>query len=236
MEREVGVVSLNLRERIAEVQERIAQAARRAGRRPEDIVLVGITKGVPPELIDQAFTAGVKIVGENRVQEMLAKIPRVTVPVEWHFVGTLQTNKVRQALGKVSLIHSLDRISLAEEIVRIARKEGITARVLVQVNASQELTKRGLEVKEVIPFLADISKWEGLKVEGLMTIAPAGRESEARRVFSRLRELAEEVQKEGFPGVEMRYLSMGMTDDFEVAIEEGSNMVRIGKGIFGPRF
>lgn len=231
----MGVVRLNLRERVAEVQERIRQAAQRAGRQPEEIILVGVTKGVSPEVINQAFDAGIKIAGENRAQELLAKIPQVTRPVEWHFIGALQTNKVRQILNKVALIHSLDRFSLAEEIARVARRQGIAARALVQVNVSRETTKRGLEVKEVIPFLAEVSKYEGLQVEGLMTIAPLGKESEARRVFGQLRRLAEEVEKEGFPRVQMRYLSMGMTDDFEVAIEEGSNMVRIGRGLFGPR-
>lgn len=217
-----------------EVSERVAAAAGRAQRNPEEILIIAVTKNQTIGTIEEGIQAGINRIGENRVQELLEKYDTLGDRVQWHLIGHLQTNKVRYIVDKVQLIHSLDNLGLAEEIEKRGAKLDITVNVLVQVNVSGEQSKFGLEPSEVIPFIETVSeRFKRVKIKGLMTIAPlVENPEEARPCFRGLRELAENIRKLNIPGVEMEYLSMGMTNDFEIAIEEGANMVRIGRGIF----
>lgn len=221
--------------RIAQIKQRIVQAAERTGRDPDQVKIVAVTKFVDLERINEALSTGITILGENRVQEFMSKYPRVKKTVEWHLIGSLQTNKVKSAINRIDLIHSLDRFSLAKEISLNARRSGKRVKALVQVNVAGESSKRGLTPEEVIPFIKQVTQLEGLEIQGLMTIAPLGEPEGSRLVFSRLRQIFEQVSELDIPGAEMRYLSMGMTNDFEVAVEEGANLIRIGTGIFGSR-
>lgn len=213
---------------LARVRERIGRAAKRAGRAPEEILLVGVSKSVDPERIRSAVAAGLPALGENRVQEAKEKIGLIGRPVPWHFVGHLQTNKARDALLLFDLIHSVDRLELARELHRRAAAAGRVANVLVQVNLAGEVTKGGFAAEELKGALEVLAGLSGLSVRGLMAIPPPVEEAErGRGWFRRLRELRDAA------GLE--HLSMGMSDDFEVAVEEGATMVRIGTAIFGPR-
>ncbi|GFN24060.1 YggS family pyridoxal phosphate-dependent enzyme [Thermanaeromonas sp. C210] len=226
-----------IRENVAEVRERIARAARKVGRQPEEITLIAVTKNVPVERIKEAVDAGIKELGENRVQELLEKQAGLAEEdISWHLIGHLQRNKVKYVWNRVRLIHSLDSLQLARELEKRAAPAGERIKVLVEVNVAGESSKFGLPVEAVPGFLKELTGFKSLEVLGLMTVAPFVNDpEEVRPVFRRLRELAGEIEALALPGVEMRYLSMGMTNDFEVAVEEGSNMVRIGTAIFGPR-
>lgn len=226
----------SITENIASVRERIARAAERAGREPSDITTVAVAKGVDVERMREAIDGGISIIGENRVQEALHKVKTLGRSVMWHMVGHLQRNKAKEAVRIFNLIQSLDSLRLAEEINSRALAAGTIMDVLVQVNTSGEETKFGLEPEEALDFLGSISTCKGLSVRGLMTIgAFLPDPEEVRPCFRTLRELKEKIIDARLPNVEMEYLSMGMTSDFEVAIEEGANMVRIGTAIFGPR-
>ena len=216
------------------INEKIKKAALRASRNPEKIKLVAVTKTATIEQIIEAISAGVKIIGENKVQEAKEKYQILSADIEWHLVGHLQTNKVKYAIEIFDLIHSVDSIKLAKEIDRRSQQFGMITNVLVEVNVSGEETKYGIKPEEVEPFLKEISEFSRIKVRGLMTIAPiAEDQEEVRPYFRKLRELSEEIKSQHIKNVKMDYLSMGMTEDFEVAIEEGANIVRIGRGIFG---
>jgi len=226
---------LSVLENLNRVRERINAAALRAGRRPEEIKLVAVTKTVPLEMIREAIKGGIVSLGENRVQELMQKYPGLPPGLEWHLIGHLQTNKVKKIINKVALIHSLDRWSLAEEISRVAVKNNTVCRVLVQVNVAGEDTKYGLSPSEVGDFVASAARLPGLDVRGLMTIAPwTENPEEVRPVFRQLKELAVRL-KNSKTGAALEYLSMGMSGDFEVAVEEGANILRIGTAIFGER-
>ncbi|TEB17971.1 hypothetical protein Psfp_00094 [Pelotomaculum sp. FP] len=217
------------------LQERIVTAAMRAGRNPGEIKLVAVTKTVPVEKIKEALDCGVNRLGENRVQEFLNKYQQLPPGVEWHFIGHLQTNKVNKIIGKVHLIHSLDRWELAEELHQAAIKRGQVAKVLVQVNVAGEKSKYGLAPSETVDFVASATGLAGLSVEGLMTIAPwSVNPEEVRPVFRQLKDIARKVEDRA-PGSKMDYLSMGMSGDWEVAVEEGANILRIGTAVFGER-
>ncbi len=227
---------MSIAENILTVRQRIAAAAERSGRDPGTVKLVAVTKTVDLESMQQALDVRVRDFGENRVQELVRKFPHFADKVGWHLIGHLQTNKVKQVLDKAQLIHSLDRLSLAREVSRIAQELKITAPVLVQVNVSGEETKYGLAAHEVSDFLTEIYEYPGIQVTGLMTMAPlVANQEEARPVFRGLCQLAKNIELRKFPGVTMTWLSMGMSNDFEVAIEEGANLVRVGSAIFGPR-
>ena len=216
------------------INEKIRKAASRANRNSEEIKLVAVTKTATTEQIKEVISAGVKIIGENKVQEAKEKYQILSADIEWHLVGHLQTNKVKYAIEIFDLIHSVDSIKLAKEIDRRSLQFGMITNVLVEVNVSGEETKYGIKPEEVEPFLKEISEFSRIKVRGLMTIAPiAEDQEEVRPYFRKLRELSEEIKSKNLKNVKMDYLSMGMTEDFEVAIEEGANMVRIGRGIFG---
>ena len=225
---------MSVMDNLSRVRQQIAAAALRAGRDPARVKLVAVTKGVPVEIIRQVLIPGVDGLGENRAQELLSKYEELPPDVEWLFIGHLQTNKVKKIIGKVSLIHSLNRWSLAQEISRVACEKGLTARVLVQVNASGEKTKSGLHPQEVEEFVAEASSLPGLEICGLMTIAPwTENPEEVRPVFRQVKELSLRLRQN--LQARMDYLSMGMSGDFEVALEEGANILRIGTAIFGWR-
>lgn len=227
-----------LTDNLARVRERVRRAAERAGRDPEDVTILAVTKGVDAATIEAALAAGVTDIGENRVQEARSKFRGLELPpgVRRHMIGHLQTNKVRHALQLFDVVHSLDRPSLGETLSRRAVSQGAVVPVLVQVNVAGEATKHGVAPKELLSFIREMAQLPGLKIEGLMTMAPYSEDVEtARPVFRRLRELSMQVAEADIEGVQMNCLSMGMTNDFEVAVEEGSTMVRIGTGLFGTR-
>ena len=216
------------------INEKIKKAALKVNRNPEEIKLVAVTKTATIEQIKEAISTGVNIIGENKVQEAKEKYQILTTDIEWHLVGHLQTNKVKYAIEIFDLIHSVDSIKLAKEIDRRSLQFGMITNVLVEVNVSGEETKYGIKPEEVEPFLKGISEFSRIRVRGLMTIAPIVEDKEEVRLyFRKLRELSKEIKKKNIKNIRMDYLSMGMTEDFEVAIEEGANMVRIGRGIFG---
>ena len=216
------------------INEKIKKAALKANRNPQEIKLVAVTKTATIEQIKEAISVGVKIIGENKVQEAKEKYQILSADIEWHLVGHLQTNKVKYAVEIFDLIHSVDSIKFAKEIDRRSLQFGMITNVLVEVNVSGEETKYGIKPEEVEPFLKEISEFSRTRVRGLMTIAPIAEDKEeVRPYFRKLRELFEKIKSKNIKNVKMDYLSMGMTEDFEVAVEEGANMVRIGRGIFG---
>lgn len=226
---------MSLKENLARVQKRISDASRRAGRNPADVKLVAVTKTIPVEIINETLDLGVFTLGENRVQEFLRKQPVLRQDIEWHFIGHLQTNKVKKVIDKVSLIHSLDRWPLAETISRAACEAGITARALIQVNITGETTKYGLSPVEAEDFARAAAALPGLELCGLMTIAPACDDpEEVRYVFQQAVVLNRKI-KDNIQGIKMDILSMGMTSDFEIALEEGANLIRLGTALFGTR-
>jgi pyridoxal phosphate enzyme (YggS family) len=210
------------------VRERIARAAERAGRRAEDVLLIGVSKTVDAERVRQAVAAGLPALGENRVQEAGEKIALVGRPVPWHLIGHLQTNKVRDALGLFDLIHSLDRLELARECDRRARQRGRPVHGLLQVNVAGEASKGGFAPDEIGAALDALALLDQVRVRGLMTIPPLAEAADVGRVW--FRALAQMAKRYG-----LSELSMGMSADFEVAIEEGATMIRVGTAIFGPR-
>jgi len=219
---------------LGSVRTRIASAARRGGRDPDDILLVAVTKTVGLQEILYAADLGVEVIGENRVREALAKHGRVGDRVKWHMVGHLQRRKVRDAVRIFDYIHSVDGLALAEEIDRRCAAAGKTMPILFEVNVSGEETKFGLAPDETLSVIQQASVLEHIRIEGLMTMAPLLPDpEEARPCFRELARLAESLEREDIPNVTMKHLSMGMTNDFAVAIEEGSTMVRVGTAIFG---
>lgn len=218
------------------IMERIETAARASGRDPNSVRLVAVSKTKPAEAVMEAIRAGQLIFGENYVQELTSKAAQVPGPVEWHFIGALQSNKVKYLSGLVTLIHSVDRFSLAEEIEKQWGKLGKICEVLVEVNVSGEKSKAGTTTSEAVRLVRDMARLPHIRVRGLMTMPPFFDEPEAARPYFReLRELAGKIASEEIPNVEMNELSMGMSGDFEVAIEEGATLVRIGSAIFGYR-
>lgn len=226
-----------IKKNLEKLYDRLARAAQRAGRDPGGIKVVAVSKNQTAATIREGVQAGIKILGENRVQEFLEKYEAVEEQAEWHFIGHLQTNKVKYIVDKVQLIHSLDNLPLTEEIDKRAGQKGLTVKALVQVNISGENSKFGLAPKEVASFLETVSdRFGNIEIQGLMTIAPLSQEAEvARTCFRGLRKLADSIRERNLSRVHMDYLSMGMTNDFEIAVEEGSNIVRIGRAIFGDR-
>jgi len=225
-----------VRENILRIRERIAAAAARSGRDPSRVRLMGVTKAVGDDRILQAIEAGIDIIGENYVQEAKRKIELMGKSVEWHFIGHLQSNKARYAVRLFDMIHSVNRVSLAEELNRRAAAAGLVCRVLVEVNLAGEESKSGAPPEEAPGLVRAVSQLANLSVRGLMTMAPWYEDPEkARPCFAGLRGLRDRIDAEKIPNVTLRELSMGMTDDFEVAVEEGSTIVRIGRAIFGER-
>lgn len=226
---------MGIRENIEMVQHRIAAAAVRAGRDPKSVMLIAVSKTKPVSMIQEALSAGQEVFGENRVQELCEKY-EVLPDAQWHLIGHLQTNKVKAVVGKAALIHSVDSAALADEIEKRAAAMDVVQRILVQVNVSGEESKFGIS-PEALPGLCEhISALSHVKLEGLMTISVKGMAPSGNRaVFGRLRQLSEEIAALKLPNVTMQELSMGMTHDFEEAVEAGATMLRIGTAIFGAR-
>jgi pyridoxal phosphate enzyme (YggS family) len=219
------------------VKERIEKTALRVGRNPEEIEVVAVSKGFPSTYIRKAYEVGIRKIGENRVQEAEKKISELTrdLECEWHLVGHLQTNKVKKALKLFDLIHSLDRLDLANAINKEAQRENKVVRVLIQLNLSGEKTKYGFKEDEFWKALNELLSYEYLKIEGLMTIGPlTTNKDEIRKVFRNLYNIWEVLRVK--ENLDLRYLSMGMSEDFEIAIEEGSNLLRLGRIIFSKEF
>lgn len=218
------------------VEERVRKACERAGRKREEVTLIAVSKTKPMSMIEELLPLGVVDFGENKVQELSAKEESLPDFVRWHMIGHLQRNKVKYIVDKAYLIHSVDSLRLAETISQEAGKKGVTASVLIEVNVAGEESKYGVSPEETPELVEIISRLPNLTICGLMTIAPFVENAEENReVFRNLRKLSVDIQEKKFNNVTMSVLSMGMTGDFEVAIEEGATMVRVGTGIFGER-
>lgn len=225
-----------IKKQLEEVECRIRKACERAGRGPEEVTLIAVSKTKPVSVLEEAYAAGVRTFGENKVQEIMDKYEVLPKDIKWHMIGHLQTNKVKYIIDKVDLIHSVDSLKLAETIEREAAKKNLTVRILIEVNVAEEESKFGLKVDEVIPFIEKIATFPHVNVCGLMTIAPFVENSEENRsIFADLQKLSVDIGAKNIDNVNVSILSMGMTNDYEVAIEEGATMVRVGTGIFGAR-
>ncbi len=223
-----------IQENLERVRTHIAEATKKAGRRVEDVELIAISKTHDAERVREAFEAGQNVFGESRVQEARAKIPELPSSLRWHFVGHLQKNKIRHALPLFELMHSVDSLALAQEVNRIAEEEGLHPRILLEVNVAGEGSKFGFKPDTVAAEMELLLGLPRLSIEGLMTIPPLAPEAEkSRKFFVQLRELRDTLEKEF--DVKLPHLSMGMTSDFTVAIEEGATLVRVGTAIFGER-
>jgi pyridoxal phosphate enzyme (YggS family) len=222
-----------IKENLLRVRERIEKAARKAGRDSNEIKLVAVSKTVETDRIKEAIEAGIAILGENYVQEAQKKIEEIGRPVSWHFIGHLQSNKAKYAVRLFDMIHALDSVSLAEELNRRAEQSDRVMKVMIEVNLSKEVTKFGTDEEMMLNLAKRIQTLRHLSLEGLMTMPPYFDSPEmSRPYYIALRELKEKMAKEGIP---MKELSMGMSNDFEIAIEEGATFVRVGTAIFGPR-
>lgn len=227
---------MSISRNLAEINERIRTAAEKAGRDPASVRLVAVSKTRPAADISAAFHAGQTVFGENYIQELVQKLAEVPEAVEWHVIGHLQSNKVKYIAGQVTLIHSVDRISLAEEIDRQWGRLGRICDVLIQVNISGEATKSGTTGEEAIRLVRECALLPNIRVRGLMTMPPFFDDPDAARpYFAGLRQLSKIIEAERIAGVEMAELSMGMSGDFEAAVQEGATLVRIGTAIFGER-
>ncbi len=226
----------SLAKNIQEVRQRIRISAMKNGRNLEDVKLIAVSKTVDAEMIKLALKENILDFGENKVQEMTKKADILTESVNWHFIGRLQTNKVKYLIGNVGLIHSLDRYELAQEIQRKSEQVDSVTNVLVQVNVAEEKTKAGVLCEQVSEFVREISLFKNIKINGLMTIAPyTDNAEELRPYFRKLYKIHIDIKQKSIDNISMKYLSMGMSNDFHVAIEEGANMVRVGTAIFGER-
>ncbi|MDF2672672.1 MAG: YggS family pyridoxal phosphate-dependent enzyme [Clostridiales bacterium] len=218
-----------------EIKDRIERAKEKAGRKADEILLVGVSKTQPPEKLKEAFNCGINVFGENKVQELVEKYPLID-GAKWHFIGHLQKNKVKYIIDKVELIHSLDSNELAEEINKRAGKINRIMPVLIQVNIGREDTKSGVLEEEVLEFSKLLSKYPNILVSGIMAIPPVNKNDEVTRTyFKKVYNIYNEIKTYKYDNFEIKYLSMGMTGDFEIAIEQGANILRVGTGIFGKR-
>ena len=223
-------------ERYNEVKEHVKEACERVGRDPREVTVIAVSKTKPLEMVEELRKEKVLDFGENKVQEIRDKYANISWPVRWHLIGHLQTNKIKYIVDKVALIHSVDSIKLAQAIDKEAAKHDVCVPILLEVNVAQEETKFGLKTEEVLPFIEKIANFEHIKVCGLMTIAPfVDNPEENRHIFANLHKLSVDINEKNIDNVYVNILSMGMTNDYEVAIEEGATMVRVGTGIFGAR-
>ncbi len=231
------MMTATIRENIARVEERISAACRRSGRRRENVRLVAVSKTHPPESIRAAFDAGLRDFGESRVQEAMSKISQLAdLQITWHLIGHLQSNKARPARDLFHWIHSVDSLRLAEKLSLASAPDGARLPVLIEVNLGEEASKEGIPAANAVALVEQISNYQRLELHGLMVIPPFLENlEEVRPYFRQLRALAGEIERRNISNVSMRELSMGMSHDFEVAIEEGATMVRIGTAIFGSR-
>lgn len=225
-----------IKEHLIEVNRRIEQACIRSGRDPKAVTLIAVSKTKPVPMLEEAYAAGARDFGENKVQEIVAKKPELPEDIRWHMIGHLQRNKVSQVLGKAVLIHSVDSLRLARQIETDAAKAGLDVDILLEVNVAREESKYGFMLEEVEDAIMTIKDFPHVHIKGLMTIAPFVENPEENRgIFKKLFEFAVDIDKKNIDNVTMGVLSMGMTGDYEVAVEEGATMVRVGTGIFGVR-
>lgn len=231
-----GGIKISIQSNIISIQENIENALKRSGREGEEVQLIAVTKTVDIDKIQEAISSGITDIGENRVQELEKKYDLIGDNINYHMIGHLQTNKVRNIIGKTKLVHSLDRISLAEELNKRSKMNNITTEVLIQVNVAEEESKFGLNVNEVICFIEEVLEFENINIRGLMTIAPNTTDKILlRKVFRTLSDLKQDIINRNYNNLSMDYLSAGMSNDYELAIEEGANIIRVGSGIFGKR-
>ena len=221
---------------ISEVEKRISEAVKAAGRSENEVTLIAVSKTKPVEMIKEAYDTGIRDFGENKVQEIMEKYPLLPSDIRWHLIGHLQTNKVKYIIDKVCMIHSVDSLKLAEEISRQAVKHNVTVDILIEVNVAAEESKFGVRPEDAIDLCRDISTLPGIRIRGLMTVAPFTSDPEENRpVFCALRQLFVDIDGKNIDNVCMDCLSMGMSGDYTVAIEEGATFVRVGTSIFGQR-
>ncbi|MFC2149715.1 YggS family pyridoxal phosphate-dependent enzyme [Candidatus Auribacterota bacterium] len=221
-----------IKQNLESIKHNIADAAIRSGRRPEDITLCAITKTVDVDPINELIDCGVDNIGESKIQDALRKYPNVKEGIAWHLVGHLQTNKAKEAVKLFDHIHSVDSVKLASHISRRAGEIGKSVKILIEVNVAEEETKYGLNISEVEPALREMAKLESIEIVGLMTMAPYIDAEETRPYFRKLRELKDALNAKNINGLHLNQLSMGMTNDYVVAIEEGATIVRIGTALF----
>lgn len=225
-----------LKENLAQVEKNIELACKKAGRDRSEVTLIAVSKTKPVEMLQEIYDEGIRDFGENKVQELDQKMPVMPEDIKWHMIGHLQRNKVKYIAGKVALIHSVDTYRLAEEINIQAKKKNVIIPILIEVNIAQEESKFGTSKEDAILLVEEISKLENVRIKGLMTIAPNVSDSEENRLYFRgIKQLSVDIRNKNIDNVSMDILSMGMTGDYMVAIEEGATMVRVGTGIFGER-
>lgn len=225
-----------IKENLDRVQENIRNACARAGRKEEEVTLIAVSKTKPVSMLEEAYALGVRDFGENKVQELVDKAGQLPKDIRWHMIGHLQRNKVKYIIDKVYLIHSVDSLRLAEEISKEAVKHGVTANILIEVNVAGEESKFGVSPEDAPGLIEEISGLPAIQVRGLMTIAPFVENAEDNRIiFNALLKLYVDISRKNIDNVHMDFLSMGMTGDYEVAVEEGATFVRVGTGIFGER-
>lgn len=225
-----------VRENLIKVQQKIDEACERSGRDPKEVTLIAVSKTKPIEMIEEAIDAGKTQFGENKAQEMKEKYEALPKNLEWHFIGHLQTNKVKYVVGRAGLIHSVDSLHLAEAIEKECEKKDVHANILVEVNVAGEDSKFGIKPEETESLIRQIAKLPRVHVRGLMTIAPfVAKPEENRPIFHKLHKLLVDISAKNIDNIDMNVLSMGMTNDYEIAVEEGATHVRVGTGIFGER-
>ena len=223
-------------ENLEQVRKNIDEACRMAGRDPKEVTLIAVSKTKPVSMLKEAYDAGARCFGENKVQEIMDKHPQLPEDIQWHMIGHLQRNKVKYIVDKVSMIHSVDSLRLAQTIEQEAAKHNVCVPVLLEVNVAQEESKFGLKMDEVLPLIDTIADFPHIKVQGLMTIAPYVENAEDNRDFFRqLKKFSVDIEAKNINNVSMSVLSMGMIGDYPVAVQEGATMVRVGTGIFGER-
>ncbi|WP_455618086.1 YggS family pyridoxal phosphate-dependent enzyme [Eisenbergiella sp.] len=225
-----------IKENLDRVQENIRNACARAGRKDDEVTLIAVSKTKPVSMLEEAYALGVRDFGENKVQELVDKAGQLPKDIRWHMIGHLQRNKVKYIIDKAYLIHSVDSLRLAEEISKEAVKHGVTVNILIEVNVAGEESKFGVSPEDTPVLIEEISRLPAIQVRGLMTIAPFVEKAEDNRIiFNALLKLYVDISRKNIDNVHMDFLSMGMTGDYEVAVEEGATFVRVGTGIFGER-
>ncbi len=225
-----------LKENYEKVEEEIEKACEKSGRKRSDVTLISISKTKPVEMLQEAYDLGARDFGENKVQELVEKYRVLPDDIKWHMIGHLQRNKVKDVIDKAALIHSVDSLRLAQTIEKEAEKKDLTVNILLEVNVAKEETKYGILPEDVEELTEEIAKLPRIRIQGLMTIAPYVEDPEENRlIFRGLHKIAVDIAKKNIDNVNMNVLSMGMTNDYQVAIEEGATMIRVGTGIFGAR-
>lgn len=227
---------MSIKENLIDTYKTIEESAKKASRNKEDITLIAVSKTKPIEMLEEAYEAGIREFGENKVQELTDKYEKLPKDIHWHMIGHLQTNKVKYIVDKAYLIHSVDSIKLAKEISKEAVKKNVVSNVLIEVNMAEEESKFGVSNDDTLPLIEEIAKLPGIKVRGLMTVAPYVEDAEENRlIFCKIRQLFIDIKEKNIDNVSMDFMSMGMSGDYSVAVEEGATHVRVGTKIFGER-